>query len=234
MRNWLMAIIVLLVGASIVAAQPPAPREATLTVRGQGRVQVPPDHANLTAEVATNGKTAAAATEAHRARATRAVAALRARTKDGLEIEQSNFRLSEIRMPVPAGSPQKPEPEFQAVTAFELKIGKVDVVDRLVTEIASIGLFQLRNLRFGIDDKNPGLKRAREDAVADARERASNYAAAASVQLDGILRIDEGDFRSPREFAAAAPLARNVQVIPPENLTLSASVTMTWRIGARP
>ena len=35
-------------------------------------------------------------------------------------------------------------------------------------------------------------------------------------------------------LAAGAPMARTVQVTPPENLTLSASVTMTWRISPKP
>jgi hypothetical protein len=34
-------------------------------------------------------------------------------------------------------------------------------------------------------------------------------------------------------FAAKAPAIRSVEVIPPGNLTLTASATITWRISAK-
>jgi uncharacterized protein YggE len=96
--------------------------------------------------------------------------------------------------------------------------------------VAATGLFEVRNLRFGIGDRNPGLNETRKKAVEDAQARASTYAQAAGVSLGDVLRIDEGGSAGPREFALAAPMARSVKVVPPETLTLTASVTMTWRI----
>jgi hypothetical protein len=150
--------------------------------------------------------------------------------KDGLEIERSVFRLNEFR-PSPGPAAQgRGEPEYQAITAFELKAKQVSKVDGAVTALAATGLFEVRNMSFGIDERNAGMNAARKNAVDDARERATTYAQAAGVQLGEILRIDDTEGRSPRDFAVAAPMMRSVQVIPPESLTLSASVTMTWRI----
>jgi hypothetical protein len=78
------------------------------------------------------------------------------------------------------------------------------------------------------------MKAARKNAVDDARDRAMTYAEAAGVQLGEILRIDDTDSRGPRAFAVSAPVMGGVQVVPPETLALSASVTMTWRIVAKP
>jgi uncharacterized protein YggE len=107
---------------------------------------------------------------------------------------------------------------------------RVDGIDNAITALASTGLFEVRHMRFGVGDRNPGMAAARRNAVEDARERAMTYAQAAGVQLGEIVRIDDTDARTPREFAAAAPVARNVQIVPPETLTLSASVTISWRI----
>ena len=96
------------------------------------------------------------------------------------------------------------------------------------------GFFEVRNLTFGIDEKNPGVNAARKAAVEDARERATVYAQAAGVQLGNILSIEDIEGRTPQLLAAGAPMARTVQVTPPENLTLSALVTMTWRISPKP
>ena len=107
-------------------------------------------------------------------------------------------------------------------------------VDAVITAIASSGLFEVRGIRFGIDERNPGMNEARRNAVEDARGRAAAYAQAAVVQLGDIIRITDADARTPRDFMAAAPMARSVQVIPPETLTLSATVTITWRIATKP
>jgi uncharacterized protein len=222
------AALMLFVGFAV--AQPSA-HDPTLTVRGQGRSEVPPDHASVTVEVVTRGRTPEAATAAHRDRALRAITALGDMKTEGLEIERSVFRLDQDRPPPTPGTPARNEPEYRAVTSFELKMTRVERVDHVVTTLASTGLFEVRHLRFGIEERNPGVAAARRNAVADARERAVTYAQAAGVQLGEIVRIDDTDARTPREFAAAAQVARSVQIVPPEALTLSASVTITWRIG---
>jgi uncharacterized protein YggE len=212
-----------------------APIGPSLTVQGQGQVRVAPDHASLTVEVVTKGRSLDAATSSHRDRAARATNVLRDMRKDGLAIEQSSFRLNEMRPPqVPATPPGRGEPEYQAITSYELKLTQLDKVDAVITAMASSGLFEVRGIRFGIDERNPGMNEARKNAVEDARNRATAYAQAAGVQLGDIVRITDTDARTPREFMTAAPMARSVQVIPPEALTLSATVTITWRIGAKP
>jgi uncharacterized protein YggE len=228
-----IAVLALITSGAPCMAQPAA-GDATLTVRGQGRVQVAPDHANLTAEVVTKGKSADAAVAAHRERASRAARALHNMKAEGVEIERSLFRLNEVRVPTgPTATAGRSETEYRAITTFELKLTRLDAVDRAITAIATTGLFEVRNLRFGIGDRNPGLNAARRNAVADARERAETYAQAAGVQLGDIVRIEDTEVRGPRDFAAEAPLMRSVEVIPPETLTLSASVSMTWRIGTK-
>jgi uncharacterized protein YggE len=231
MRSVLSAVLVLIVSGGIAAAQPADRAEPRITVHGEGQVQVPPDHAKLTVAVVTKASSLDAATAAHRDRAERAANALDGLKSEGLTIKQSSFGLNEIRVPVRPNAPQgQDKPEYQATTTFELQLNKLDAVDRAITAIAATGLFEVRNLRFGIEDRNPGLDQARKKAVEDARGRASTYAQAAGVQVGDVLRIDEGGSVSPREFAMAAPMARSVKVMPPETLTLTASVTMSWRI----
>jgi len=231
MRSVFSALAVLILAATAAAAQPAPRGEPTITVQGEGQVQVPPDHAKLTVAVVTKADTLEAATAAHRDRAERGVNALNGLKGDGLAIKQSTFALNETRVPVRPNAPQGPDKaEYQASTTFELQLDKLDAVDRAITAVAATGLFEVRNLRFGIGDRNPGLNEARRKAVEDARARATIYGKAAGVELGDVLRIDEGGSGGPREFAMAAPMARSVKVMPPEKLTLSASVTMSWRI----
>lgn len=231
MRHALWIVFILVMSSGIAAAQSADHSGPVLITHGQGRVQVPPDHARLTVAVVTKGESLDATTAAHRSRAQRAVDALRNLKSDGLTIEQSSFALNEVRVPPRPGSKQdQDKPEYQATTTFELKLTRMDAVDHAVTTVASTGLFEVRRLRFGIEDNNPGLNAARKKAVDDARSRATVYAAAAGVQLGDVFRIEDSNAVTPREFAMRAPAAPGVQVIPPETLTLMASVTITWRI----
>ncbi len=232
MRAVIMAAVIALAFGSLAAAQS-SPPEPTLTVRGQGQARVAPDHANVTVEVVTKGQTADAATAAHRDRAQRAANALRDMKPDGLEIEQSTFRLDETRSPPSPTAPNRTNPEYRAVTTFELKMTRLNAIDKAVTALAATGLFEVRNMRFGIGEKNAGMAAARKNAVDDARARAITFADAAGVRLGDIVRIDDTEMRGPRAFAVSAPMVRNVQVTPPETLALSASVAITWRIAPK-
>ena len=236
MRKPAAALFALIAAVGAASAQPLPPREPAITVQGQGRVDARPDHANLTADVVTRGKTLEAATAAHRERAQRAADALRGLKANGIEIERSTFRLDEDRRPLPPGpAPRREEPEYRAVTTFELKTTQLGQLDAAISAIAGTGLFELRNLRFAIGERNPAIAEARRAAVQDARERAETYAQAAGVKLGEILRIADTEMRGPREFAASAPMMRSsVAVTPPEALTVTANVTMTWRIGSGP
>jgi uncharacterized protein YggE len=231
MRSALSAVLILVMSGSIAAAQPGDHSEPVLIAHGQGRVQAPPDHARLTVAVVTSGPSLNAATAAHRERAQRAVDALHGMKDRGLTIEQSSFALNEVRQqPRPNAAQDRDKREYQATTTLELKLMRMDAVDQAVTALASTGLFEVRSLHFGIEDQNPGLNAARKKAVEDARARAAIYAAAAGVHLGDVVRIEDSGTVSPREFAMRAPAAAGVQVIPPEALTLTASVTMTWGI----
>ncbi|MGE3146523.1 MAG: SIMPL domain-containing protein [Pseudorhodoplanes sp.] len=215
------------------AAQPLLPeRIPSLTVRGDGQADVAPDHARLTVEVSSTARSLEQATAQHRERADRALTALRGMAGNGIAIERSTFRLDQVRQPrVPEQAPRPGDIEYRAVTTFELKSKKLESIDAAVTAIAATGLFEVRNIRFGLDEKSKGLNEARRNAVQDARERAQIYAQAAGVQLGDIVEITDTEPRMLRPVAVEPMMARsNVPVIPPETLTLNAGVTITWRI----
>jgi uncharacterized protein YggE len=219
--------------ASGASAQPMgADRGPIISVRGDGRAEVPPEIARLSAQVTTKGRTLQAAASAHKTRATQADAALKAMAKDGVVIEQSTFRLDQVHQPpTPQGTPRQGA-EYQAVTSFQIKITKLADIDAIVTAIASTGLVEVQNLRFALDDKSNALTIARRNAVANARQRAQTYAEAAGVRLGEVIEITDNEPRMFREVAAAAPMAaRSMKVAPPENITVTAGISMTWRIA---
>lgn len=228
----LLACSLLAGGLGSALAQPVFERGPAITVRGDGESRAKPDIARLEAEVVTRGKTLEAASGAHQDRAQRASAALRALEADGLSIEHSTFRLDQMHppMPMPPVPGPKIETEYQAATSFEIRIGKLERVDAVIAALASSGLFEIRNLRFALDDRNSALDDARRNAVADAQRRAKIYAEAAEIALGEVIEITDSEPRLFREMAAPMRAARGMQVSPPETIAVTANITMSWRI----
>lgn len=232
-RRLSTALIVFCLACTSASAQQSTARLASISVQGEGHVDTAPDHAKLTAEVVTRGKTLEAATATHRERATKADGILRGMENDGLKIEHATFRLDQSRLPAAPGQKQ-PEPEYEAVTSFSLKTDRVASIDQLVTAIADSGLFEIQNLRFGIEEKNPAIAAARRDAVADARERAKTYAEAAGLQLGEVLEMSDNSARPLRDMAAPQAMRASMKVSPPETLSVTATINMIWRIIPAP
>ncbi len=65
------AFIILCLACTGASAQQNTPRLSSISVQGEGLIEAAPDHAKLTAEVVTRGKTLEAATATHRERATK-------------------------------------------------------------------------------------------------------------------------------------------------------------------
>lgn len=229
-----LLIALLLAALSFPAlAQPASPdRGPTITVNGDGRSEAPPDYAAITADVTTAAPTLDVASKMHRARATRAADMLKSLAAKGLEIKSSTFRINNVTPPAMAGKPA-PAPEFRAVTSFSLRTRNIADIDEIVTTIAATGLFEVRGVSFALDERSKAVDAARRDAVSDARNRASVYAEAAGAALGDVLEISDSE-RGVPFMRAAAPMAaaaeQKMQITPPEALTASASVTITWRL----
>ncbi|HVT55553.1 MAG TPA: SIMPL domain-containing protein [Xanthobacteraceae bacterium] len=230
MRHFLAALSLGLTffSAYPTLAQPsPPPPRATITVQGEGHAEAKPDYAAISADIVTTASNLSAAQKAHRERAAKASAALRALEASGLKIESSTFRLDRVNQPASAG--QKPVIEFRAVTSFSLKTKNIAAIDEIAGKIAATGLFEIHNLRFALDDNSKALDEARRNAVLDARRRAEIYAEAAGVKLGDVIEISDTERRFPIPMKQAG-YAREMAITPPETLDANASVTMTWGI----
>jgi uncharacterized protein YggE len=217
-------------------APPPPPHDrATITVHGDGRSEAPPDYAAITADVTTAAPSLDVASRTHRARATRAADVLKGLAAKGLEIKSSTFHINNTTPHPVAGKPA-PAPEFRAVTSFSLQTRNIKDIDDIVTAIAATGLFEVRGVNFALDVRSKAVDAARRDAVADAKNRASVYAEAAGAELGEVLEISDSE-RGVPFMRAAAPMAaspQKMQVMPPDALTATASVTITWRLRPKP
>lgn len=236
MRTLLTLISLAAALPALAQPAPPPPHDrAAITVNGDGRSEAPPDYAAITADVTTVAPSLDVASKTHRARATRAADVLKGLAAKGLEIKSSTFHISNTT-PHPIVGKPAPAPEFRAVTSFSLKTRNIKDIDDIVTAIAATGLFEVRGVNFALDVRSKAIDDARRDAVADAKNRASVYAEAAGATLGDVMEISDSERGVP--FMRAAPMAaaaeQKMQVMPPDALTATASVTITWRLKQKP
>jgi uncharacterized protein YggE len=141
-------------------------------------------------------------------------------------------------LPLPrVGQPSPPakavEPPFTAQTTFSLKVRPADGLNAIVSKLAASGLFEVRVVRFRVEQQRAVLNQARRAAMVDAREQAGAYADAGELKLVEIIEITDGE-ATPIEYGFAdLPMPRFVQIIPPATVAFTASVNVTWRIAPR-
>ncbi len=223
-----LALILALGGAAL--AQTATPPLRTITMSGTGTVKGPPDMADISAGVTTEAPTAAAALAANTAAMNRVFTALEKQGIARRNIQTSNFSVS------PNYASRTPN-EAQRLVGYRVG-NQVHVILEDVTKVGAAldalvaaGANQMNGLNFSIKEPAPLLAKARVEAVADARLRAQQYAAAAGVTLGPIQSISEnGGFEPPRPmYRVMAMAAESVPVSAGEE-SVNAGVTIVWEI----
>jgi len=229
MRIATALMLACLVGATGHATQASEP---FLAIAGAAHVHVPPDHAEFSAEVVTRVDSLEAATQKHTPRAGKAAEVLRGLAKYGVSVERSAFRLEQLRPGLPQKAKMAPT-EYRAITGFALRFSRIDALNDAVSAIAAAGLFEVRSIRYGVQDEERVLDEARRAAVKNARRQAEVFADAAGVQLGDILEMTDGTAGGLGSEAALRMPAPNVQLTPPATIPFRAAITIKWRIKPR-
>jgi uncharacterized protein YggE len=218
----------LAVPATAQTANPP-PR--TITMSGTGSVKGPPDMAEITAGVTSQAPTAAAALAANTANMNRVFAALEKQGIARRNIQTSNFSVSPnytSRLP----NEQPRLTGYQVSNQLHIILEDITRVGAALDALVSAGSNQMHGLNFSIKEPAPLLAKARAAAVADARLRAQQYAAAAGVTLGPVQSISESGGEPPRPMYRMMAMAAQDSSVPVASgeESVTANVTMVWEI----
>jgi uncharacterized protein YggE len=222
------AFALMFVLAALTPALAQAPR--TLTMAGSATVKAAPDMADISAGVTTEAPTAAAALSANSAAMTRLFAALDRAGVARRNIQTSSFNVSPVYSSLASSTSQQ-----QRLTGYrvsnELHVILEDTakVGATLDALVAAGANQTNGLSFTIKDPAPLLAKARAGAVADARLRAQQYAAAAGLTLGPIQSVSEGGGEPPRPMYRVMAMAAPTPIAVGEE-SVSANVTIVWEI----
>jgi uncharacterized protein len=186
--------------ASTVIDKPPS-----ITVIGTGRVKAKPDEAALQMGVVTTGKTASEALSANNKAMAGLMATLAQHNIQERDVQTANFSVyPEYRRPEPIREPNvemMPMPTspdlrvniigYRVSNEVRVRIRQVSDLGKLLDAVVNSGANNVNSIAFTFSNPESLLSEARAKAVADAKRKADQYAAAAGTKAGKVLYIDE-------------------------------------------
>ena len=242
MRNkTLLVSAILLVALALGACSPtimaePAPPVRTMNVNGTGQVFLSPDIAYIYIGVHTDQPTAADAVAVNNIETQKVTDALKKAGVDAKDIRTTNFSIWPNQQYGPDGQPTSTR--YVVDNSVFVTVRKLENLGDLLDSAVGAGANSINSIQFDVADKTGALKKAREEAVKDAKAQAQELADAAGLKLGEMQTISFYD-SAPAPYldtygkggGGGAPVAEAAAVpIQPGQLSLTVTVSMTYEI----
>lgn len=204
-RRWMFigmaAMAVLLVGCSVTGTTPAQPctmncsaptqvYQRTLSVTGEGKVNVAPDIAVMYLSVITRDPSINKAWDDNNSKVEAAVAAIKAQGAADADI-RSDFNVSQQERYDPVTN--QPTGEITYIVTHTLTVTARDLtkVGALLGSAQAAGINSVGGVSFTLEDPTAAISQARALAVANARARAEELAKGLGVKVGKVLTINE-------------------------------------------
>lgn len=224
----LLAAAVLLVTFASPLRAEERPMHRLITVSASGYADAEPDRATISAGVAAEAETAAAALSANTELMQKVIAGLKESGIDAKDIQTRNFNVEPRYTNPRDGTPSIDG--YRVSNQVTLVVRDLKALGGLLDKLVSLGANQVNGLAFEVSRAETLKDEARKEAVANARRRAELLAAAAGADLGEVVTItEEMSYGGPRPMAMRAARADAVP-IEAGTETLEARVTVTWAL----
>jgi uncharacterized protein YggE len=184
-------------GARLAAAQDDATPMAgaagipTVSVSGHGSVNVPPDTASVNIGVDVIKPTLDEAQDQATAQATALIEALKAQGIAAEDIQTDYFSVNILR-----DYSENADPNlitgFEIVNQLRVTVRNTENLGEILDAAVTAGANSIYGVNFYVDDQTAAASEARVEAVANARVKAEELAAAAGMTLGPVVSIAEG------------------------------------------
>ena len=233
----LATLLTLALSPAAAQTQSPTPPARTLTLTGSAELHVAPDAALISMGVVTESASAATALKDNSAALAKVVDVVRAagvEAKDmqtrGLSLEPRYDNLNK-----PSSGDRPRIVGYSAVNLVTLRVRDLSKIGDLLDKIATAGANRIDSISFVISNQDKLLDEARQQAMANAKEKADLYARAGGFALGKIMSLEEeGAGPGPRPvmlMARAAPAAPSPVPVEAGETTLTLRVHVTWSLA---
>jgi uncharacterized protein YggE len=225
----MVAAACLAAAAGIASAQE-APREIVVT--GEGRVEVAPDVAFVTAGVETEADTAEAALAANAAAMTAVIAAVEAAGVARAEMQTNQLALFPVYREQEDGRWTPEVIGYTARNVLSVRVRALDSTGAVLDAMAGAGTNRIEGISFALADPRAPRNAALERAVEDARAKAELLARAAGVTLGPVVALRETQpFNQPFPAARAQADMAMESALVEGTLAVDAMVEMVLTIA---
>jgi uncharacterized protein YggE len=223
----LLAAVTLLATPALAQTVPPA----IISVTGEATVSVAPDQAQIDGGVTSEAKTAREASDANNSAMGKVLLALK-----GAGIDEKDYQTSRLSLQ-PQSTPNRTGGapaivSYRASNRVTVRLRDVTKVASVIDALVGAGANEIGGINFVVSQASKLLDEAREQAISDARRKATIYAKAAGVELGAPLSISEEGAPGPVPYRKSAGVAASAPVAPGEE-TLSVTVSVSWAIKAK-
>ncbi|RLI27245.1 MAG: hypothetical protein DRO52_00665 [Candidatus Hecatellales archaeon] len=217
----------------ILPAETPRMVEAkTINVVGVGTAKGKPDRAILTFSVIARGETATEAYQDNAEKINSVIATLKEAGIAEEQMETVGYRLNPIYR-----HPKGEEPTiagYECRSSLKVTLTSLEGVGEIIDRAVKAGANQVSSVSFTLsEEERERLKaEALSLAVKDAKGKAETIARAAGISLVGPKSISLTSTPTPiiyrKALAEAAPVPTPPQIIPPEELSVTVTVSVVY------
>ena len=214
---------------SAVAADPTSTTpEHTISVTGQGVVNLTPDTSDISLGVTVMKSTATDARNAAAEAMNLVIASVKKAGVADADIQTTNLSLQPVydnNSSVNGG--QGKLIGFQVNNEISVVVRDLSKVGTIVDTAVTAGATSVDGIDFRVANQGPAETQARTAAVADAKSKATELATAAGVTITGVSSIDEQSATTPFPVTFAGTPAPRAASTPIQPGTTSVTVTVT-------
>jgi uncharacterized protein len=199
----LLAIVLILSMATACApitaqAQTPVntPTPRTITAQGEGKVYLTPDIAYIFIGVHTQSDSVSQALSDNNKQAQAVASSLKELGVDLKDIQTSAFNVSPQQQFDKDGQPTKMV--YIVDNTVNVTVRNLQQMGQILDSVASSGANNISGISFDVKDKTSAISEARKLAIQDAKNQATEMAAAAGVQV--------GDLQTLNVYATSGPV----------------------------
>lgn len=201
----LVPVFLISIPASLITNLPVSAAESEnrlITVTGHGKISAIPDSAWVSSGVHTQAKTASEALNNNNNLMNAVMEVLKKAKIKNKNIRTSGFNVHPVYDYSKKSGYRKTNSQkitgYKVTNTVTIKVTDTDKLGKLLDELINSGSNQISGIRFGFNDSEEILDRARKLAIRNARKKAELYAQTAGIKIGNIVSISELGTRLPQ------------------------------------
>jgi uncharacterized protein YggE len=213
------------------AATPPNPR--TLSVNGEGKVDVIPDIALATVGVETRDADVSIAVDDNISKTTAVVAAIKAQNVKDADIHTSNFSVYWQEVYDDNGQPSG-QGRYIVNNTVTITVRDIPKLGEILGDALGAGANTVGGVSFTLEDTTQALKDVRAKSITDARARADEIAQGLGIKVGKVLSVNEYGASVPmyadKGYAAGMGGGGGAVPVSPGTYEITMSISVVFEI----